>query len=281
MNSVVNALRRAKRVIGWSAPLLMLAAVVSTAPAQPKEVLVYNFDPTGTILGGSADSTSSEDGIIDRSGSGYNGTCMSLYAAPGAMKFLPGHGSGAPVSGGTTGVALATAGLDEFPFTGIYTGATTVQLGMDGSFTVMAWVNRSNLRHEDNMVFGSTITRDVDWAMHLGFRNWGTYFGFWSNDSSLDLEPTPLAGAWHHMAWRYDATKQNQDILIDGKLMNSDPNHPAFNAGDQAFLIGNASPGPSGNLQAFGGLIEYPRVFNVVLRDDQVAAAAKDLPIPP
>jgi len=272
MNSAYVWLRRAKTLIGWGAALLMLAVVVSTAAAQPKEVLVYQFDPA-------VDSTTIESGIIDHSGNTYNGTCSSLYAYPGAMKILPGHLSNT--------FALATAGLDDFPGTCVWTGATTAQLGLtptataNGSFTIMAWVNRASLRHEDNMVFGTTGARDVGFAMHLGFRNWDTYFGLWGNDSQANLMPTPLAGAWHHMAWRLDATAGNQDIFIDGVMVNSDPGHHAFREADQVFLIGAAFPGANGDNGAFAGLIEYPRVFNVVLRNDQVAAAAKDQPIPP
>jgi hypothetical protein len=265
MNSAYDALRRARTLIGWGAALLMLVAVVSTAAAQPKEVLVYQFDP-------SVDSTTTEGGIIDHSGNGYNGTCTSFYAYPGAMKIMPGHLSNT--------FALATVGLDEFPLTCIWTGATSLQLGLDGSLTCMAWVNRSNLNHHDNMVFGTTGARDVGFAMHLGFRNWDTYFGFWGNDSMATLQPTPLAGKWHHMAWRYDATKQNQDIFIDGVLANSDPNHGPFNAAEQVFVVGTTYPGESG-ARSFAGLIEYPRVFNVALRDDQIAAAAKDQLLPP
>jgi hypothetical protein len=272
MSSAYDRRRRAKSLIGWSAALLMLAVVVSTAAAQPKEVLVYQFDP-------STDSTTTIGGIMDRSGNGYNGTCTSLLGYPGAMKIIPGHLSNT--------FALATAGLDEFPGTMIWTGATTEQLGLsptaatNGSFTCMAWVNRSNLRHYDQMVFGTTGSRDVGFAMHLGFRNYDTYFGLWGNDSSAQLMPDPLAGKWHHMAWRLDVTKGNEDIFIDGVMANTSGGHGAFNASDPIFLIGAAFPGVDGDQAAFSGLIEYPRVFNVVLRDDQIKAAASDQPIPP
>src|SRR6516225_5777625 len=131
MYSASAWLRRAKTLTGWGAALLIVAVVVSTAAAQPKEVLVYQFDPNN-------DSTTTEGGIHDQSGNGYNGTCSTLYAYPSAMKIVPGHLS--------TTFALATAGLDDFPSTCIFTGATTEQLGLtptataSGSFTIMAWV---------------------------------------------------------------------------------------------------------------------------------------------
>jgi len=272
MNSAYDRLRRAKSLVAVAAVFVMLAVVVSPAAAQPTEVLVYQFDPA-------VDNTTTLNGITDRSGNGYNGTCTSLIGYPGAMKIVPGH---LP-----TTFALATAGLDDFPVSCIWTGATSEQLGLsptatqNGSFTCMAWVNRSNLRHEDQMVFGTTGSRDVGFAMHLGFRNYDTYFGLWGNDSSAQLQPTPLAGAWHHMAWRLDVPKGNQDIFIDGVLANSSGGHGPFNASDAVFLIGAAFPGANGDNGSFSGLIEYPRVFNVTLRDDQIKAAAQDMPIPP
>jgi hypothetical protein len=269
MSFASDWLRRGKRLIGWGAALLVLGVVVSTAAAQPKEVLVYQFDPA-------TDSTTKEGGINDRSGNGYNGTCTTFFTYPGAMKIVPGHLSGT--------FALATAGLDDYPTSSLWTGATTGQLGInpsamtDGSFTMMAWVNRSNLRHGDQMVFGTTGFRDTGYALHLGFRNYDTHFGTWTGDSDAIMMPTPAANAWHHMVWRYTASTKTQDIILDGVLANTATN-PPFEAADQIFLIGAAFP--IGDNGAFAGLIEYPRVFNVALRDDQVAAAAKDQPIPP
>lgn len=272
MYSASDRLRGAKTLIGWGAALLTLAVVVSTAAADPVEVLVYQFDP-------SVDSTTTIGGLKDHSPNGFNGTCTSLFSYPGAMKIVPGHLAGT--------FALATAGLDEFPGTYVWTGATAGQLGLNpsptatGSFTMMAWVYRNNLRHGDQMIFGTTGDRDVGFALHLGFRNYDTWFGTWNGDSSAILAPTPLAGAWHHMVWRYNAATKTQDIFIDGVNMNSQGGQVPFEQGDQAFLIGGAFPGAQGDNAAFAGLIEYPRVFNLALSDGQIKNAAKDQPIGP
>src|SRR5215472_8172966 len=100
---------------------------------------------------------------------------------------------------------------------------------MNGSFTVMAWVNRVDLHTGDQMVFGTTGIETVGSALHIGFRGFNTYMGFWGNDSQAVGVPTPTAATWHHMAWRYDATKNTQDILLDGVLANSEGNHGPFN----------------------------------------------------
>ena len=83
------------------------------------------------------------------------------------------------------------------------------------------------------------------------------------------------------MTWRYNASTQTQDIFIDGVNANTQGGRVPFEQGNQAFLIGNAFPGPQGNNCAYAGLIEYPRVFNVSLKDSQVLAAAQDKPLPP
>jgi hypothetical protein len=267
MNFAYGSLRRAKPLLGWSAALLVLAAVVSTAAAQPKEVLVYQFDP-------STDNLAAEGGILDRSGNGYNGTALSLGAP--SMKFASGHLSNT--------FAVAMAGDDYFPGTGIWTGVSTTTVGIyQGAFTVMAWVNVNNLHTNvigDQMVFGSVGQETLNNTLHLGFRNRNTYMGFWGNDSNAAGAPQPFANVWHHMAWRYDPGTKNQDIFIDGKLANSDPNHAPFD-GRQTLLLGRTFPTLNGDQGAFSGMIEYPRVFNVALRNDQIAAAAQDQPVPP
>jgi hypothetical protein len=278
MNSAYDWLRRAKTSIAWSAALLVLAIMVSTGAAQPTEVLVYQFDP-------STDNLAVDGGILDRSGHGYNGTALSLGAP--SMKFVPGHVN---KQTGSQGTALGMAGDDDLPGTGIWTGQSAKTLGIyQGSFTVMAWVNRTSLK-ADNMVFGTTGGPcGLLHMLHLGFRGADTYMGFWGNDSSAAGVPpvtVNLAQNWHHVAWRYDATKQNQSIFIDGKSANSDNNHAPYNTQFTVIIgryigiagIGNCNSTSSG---AFAGAIEYPRIFNVALTDAQIAAAANDQALPP
>jgi hypothetical protein len=76
------------------------------------------------------------------------------------------------------------------------------------------------------------------------------------------------------MAWRYNIATQTQDIFVDGVNVNSSPNHAPFNH-NEPFLIGRADPGLGLDNAAFGGFIEYPRVFNLALTDAQIASAAK------
>jgi hypothetical protein len=262
MNSAYVWRLGVKAVMAWSTALLLLAVMVSTASADPTEVLVYQFDPA-------SDSLSIAGGITDRSGNNYNGTAISFFGQPNSMKIVPGHLSST--------FAVQMAGDDGFPGTGIWTGITAKTAGIwNGPFTVMAWTNRNNLHAGDQMVFGTTGVETVGSALHLGFRNFDTYMGFWGNDSHVSAAPTPVANAWHHVAWRYDPATKNQDIFIDGVLANSDGGHGPFNH-NQPLLIGRTVS----NNGAFAGLLEYPRVFNVALSDGQINNASKDLPIGP
>src|SRR5262249_1651922 len=169
-----------------------------------------------------------------------------------------------------------SASATSLSFGGIFTGAYTSTLGiMTGPFTVCSWVNRDDDTNRDHMVFGTT---DVP-CLHLGFRETNVWYGMWSNDSN-----TPAGfhtGEWHHVAWRYDDTTGSQDVLIDGVLANSSPGHNPYGQ-DQILIVGAAIQHDGGGATGkFGGALDSPQVFNVALRDDQVLAIAKDMPIPP
>ncbi len=273
MNSAYDLLRHAKLLIAATAAVLVLAVMVSTGSAQPAEVLVYQFDPA-------TDSLLADGGITDRSGHGYHGTAMS-FAYQRAMAFVPGHVN---KQGNPQGTGVQMAGDDGFPGTGIWTGQSAATLGIyNGSFTAMAWVNRTSIK-SDNMVFGTNggpcgIRR----LLHLGFRGRDTYMGFWGNDSAAAGVPPALS--WHHVAWRYDGVKQTQTIFIDGAVANSDNNHKPY---DQEFVViigryvalqgSNCNSTDSG---AYAGALEYPRIFNVPLSDNQIKNAANDLDVGP
>jgi len=278
MNSAYDLLRHAKILIASTAAVLVLAVMVSTGSAQPTEVLVYQFDPA-------TDNLLLDGGLLDRSGNGYNGTAMA-FGQP-SMKFVPGHVN---KQDGSQGTALAMAGDDDLPGTGIWTGQSAKTLGIyNGSFTAMAWVNRTSIK-ADNMVFGTNGGPcGILHMLHLGFRGRDTYMGFWGNDSSAAGVPPisiTLANNWHHMAWRYDTAARTQSIFIDGALANSDANHDPYGTQFTVIIgryvgiagIGNCNSTSSG---AFAGSIEFPRIFNVALTNGQIKNAATDLPIGP
>jgi hypothetical protein len=253
---------QAKGLIRGIAALVVLASAVSMAAAQPKPTLEYVFDST-------KDSLSKAGGILDHSGNKYNGTEISLGAE---SSFVQGHLST------TTAVSLMGDDDADTGGTGIDTGIDTATVGIDGGpFTVVAWINRATFK-QDNMVFGTSNSTGSSGKadLHLGFRKGWAYCGFWGNDSGAYVANIVGISEWHHFAVRYDGTS-NQDIFIDGVLINSDPGHGAYGATGE-LIIGHTY----GNRGAFSGAIEHPRVYGgVALRDDQIAADANDNPIPP
>jgi hypothetical protein len=176
---------------------------------------------------------------------------------------VPGHTAGS--------FAVYLAGDDNAGGgTGIDTGIDTGTAGIAGSaFTVTAWLYRGTVKN-DNMVFGTNIGGAGD--LHLGFRGAACYVGFWGNDSS---GPVFSLFSWHHWAVRYDGTS-NQDIFVDGVLVNSSGGHGSYSGTNELF-VGRTF----GNSGAFSGAIDDARLFQVALRDDQIAAIAADMTIPP
>jgi hypothetical protein len=266
--------RKAKRWLGELAALVVLAGVVSIAAAQPKPTLEYVFNP-------STDSLSKPGGIQDHSGNKFNGTELSGGTE---ASFVTGHLSS------TTAILLLgdddpnSSDSEPGTGTGIDTGAGTVDVGLDNqSFTVIAWINRMGFK-EDNMVFGSGAGSGS--YLHLGFRRGLAYFGTWNGDSSAYVGNIVGIFEWHHLAMRYDATAKTHSIFIDGSLILNEPGAVFPGYGTNLIIGGNngyAGPGsPTAGAGNFAGAIEHPRVYGgQALRDDQIAADAADMPIPP
>lgn len=245
--------RKAKSLIGIIAVLALFASVVPRAFAPPpKDTLRYQFTPT-TDLGN----------IKDSSGNHYDG--YEVSGDPTQAFLVPGHKGGAKTAVFLSGVAtLIDVQLD------------TGSIGIDNNpFTAMAFINRATVKN-DNMVFGTDANNAPD--LHLGFREKVTYVGFWGNDSGGAVVGT---FQWHHWAVRFDPTIEggSQDVFIDGVMVAHDAPHKAYQGnGFTTLKIGQGGGGGS----RFSGAIEDPRLFaGVALRDDQISAAANDLPIPP
>jgi hypothetical protein len=243
---------KAKSLIGGMAALAMFAIVVPAALAQPKDTLRYKFSPTTDL-----------SNIKDASGHGNDG--FEASGDPTQAFLVPGHT-------GAAGTAVYLSGVDTFIDTNIDTGT----LGLDNNpFTVMAFINRATVKG-DNFVFGTSANAAPD--LHLGFREKVTYVGFWGNDSAGAIIGT---FQWHHWAVRYNPAVEggSQDVFIDGVRVAHDAPHNAYvGNGFTSLKIGQG--GGSGG--RYSGAVEDARVFaGVALRDDQIAAAANDMTIPP
>jgi len=244
--------RKVKRLAGEIAALAVLAGIASAASAQPKDYLRYKITATTdlTSIGGIKDSgTGKNDGTEVSFGAE---SAIVLGHAPGSFAvFLAGDDNGGGGTGIDTGTDTGTAGI------------------ANSAFTVMAWLYRGTVKN-DNMVFGTNLNGAGD--LHLGFRGAACYVGFWGNDSSGPVFP---CYQWHHWAVRYNGTS-NQDIFVDGVLVHSEGGHSPYGGFNELF-VGRTF----GNSGAFSGAIDDARLFQVALRNDQIAAIAADLPIPP
>jgi hypothetical protein len=265
--------RKAKRLLGELAALVVLASVVSIAAAQPKPTLEYVFNS-------STDKLNTAGGIMDHSGNNYNGTELSMGTE---TSFVPGHLS--------TTTAVLFLGDDDPNSTdaepgvgtGIDTGTDTKTVGLDmQSFTVLAWINRICFKG-DEMVFGSDGASAGQY-LHLGFRRGMAYFGVWTggDDSSVFVGNIVGVYEWHHMAWRYDATKKTRSVFVDGAKVYDEPGTQYVGFATNLMIGGNFGYAGGEGAGMFTGMIEHPRVFGgQALRDDQIAADAADMPIPP
>jgi hypothetical protein len=248
--------RKTKLLIVEFAALLVLTSAVSIAAAQPKPTLEYVFSSSTNLA--------QAGGITDGSGNMYNGK---EFSSATEASIGPGHL--------TSTFAIYFLGNEDTTTggTGIDTSVDTKTVGIDGGpFTVMAWINRHSSKN-DNMVFGTMNNGAPD--LHLGFRKAQVQCGFWNNDSGAYAAVGIYE--WHHWAIRYDGASK-QDIFIDGVMINSDPGHAPYAGSGVNLTIGHTF----GNGGAFCGAIEHPRVFgSQALRDDQIAADAADMSIPP
>jgi hypothetical protein len=264
MKPSCDLLYNARRLMRGITALSVLAALASPAAAQPTiqpgEVLTYFF--------AADDDPTTEHGIKDRSGNGHNGTDISFGTE---FALLPGHNP----STGT--MAAVMWGDDGGAGTGIYTHTKSGDLGIGtGSYTVMVWCLRGSLKGQAaQSLLGSNNAGSGPWfdfgfqsGTNIHFRQWGLNGGADSDYNSGGAEVAPLM-TWHHVAFRYNSG--TSDIFLDGALVNTAGNQSPPDHSQEILEIGRL-----GSIQAFSGLIEYPRVFNMALTDDQIAMAAKD-----
>ena len=168
-----------------------------------------------------------------------------IEAPEGMVAWWPGDGTADDIVGTNHGTLEGGAGFADgmvgqaFSLDGDgdyveLTGASS--LGLNGDFTVDAWIYVTNYSSGDEAVLGMDITpNQFNDTLHLDLRNEKLYFGFQNNDSSGN---TILStDTWYHLAWRYSESTGKQAIFVNGDLDASDLGHPAF-AGTGTVYIG-------------------------------------------
>jgi hypothetical protein len=279
MTSSGFALRNAKSIMCRIAALVVLASVVSTAPAQPTPGLQYTF-----VQG--VDDPTMPNGIKDQSGNGHNGTVINANLA----ELVAGP------AGNMNAIHIDYGNFaDETDGSGINTGTLVDNADLNifnGPYTCMAWCNLDDFG--EHMVFGTPKPNapgsgSVDaGSLHLGFRGMLVYNGWWGASAMRDssIQYVGQAGEWHHIAWRFTGSSGpgNQDIFEDGVLFNSFAT-PSYYGG--ILTENNNVPNVATNLLigrtvsnsgAFSGALSDVRVYNTALDDATIATIAGSPP---
>ncbi len=107
--------------------------------------------------------------------------------------------------------------------------------GLNGSFTVSAWINMDDI-DGDQAIFGNTTWGTNNQSLHLLVNNGNPILGFYNNDlkaADTTLEPNQ----WYYLTFQYDADAQTQRIFLNGEQIAERTGVAAF-AGGKTLEIG-------------------------------------------
>ncbi|NEO90758.1 MAG: hypothetical protein F6K56_11100, partial [Moorea sp. SIO3G5] len=195
------------------------------------------------------------------------------YPFNGNAKDVSGNGHDGTVHGATLTSGRFGNGNSAYQFDGIndyieLPYAPDLKL-TNHSFTVSAWVfinsfpSESDLR--DLTILG-TDENEKNNGLHLTIRKKKPYMGFYGNDThgSTTIE----SGQWYCMTWRYDLTKQQQTIFINGNEDKTEAEHGHFQG------EGGVNIGRSQNHHNFNGKIDEVRIYERALSDEEIKQLA-------
>ncbi|WP_293116023.1 hemopexin repeat-containing protein [Moorena sp. SIO4G3] len=134
------------------------------------------------------------------------------------------------------------------------------------SFTVSAWVCVSSFPSEGDQPILGTDLKETNKGLHLIIRNKKPYMGFFNNDTWGQTEIE--SGQWYCLTWRYDITKQQQTIFINGIYDASMTGHQPFQ-GEGIVKIGRWASD-----RYFNGKIDEVRIYDRALSDDEIKQLA-------
>ncbi|TQE98899.1 MAG: T9SS type A sorting domain-containing protein, partial [Spiribacter salinus] len=188
-----------------------------------------------TVEGGGTDASNSDDATAD----------WALLEAP--------YGPG---------TALSFDGTEDY----LRTGGSAEDVGLVGeSFTVEAWVRVDDLT-DDNPILGhGDSSPGTNQVLHLITRDNTLLMGFFAND--LEGTATLEEGRWHHAAFVYDATDEEQRIYLDGKLDGTRDAEPFAGDQNERLRIGQWD----GN-QYLDGALDELRIWNEARSEADIQA---------
>ncbi|MDJ0898785.1 MAG: hypothetical protein QNJ55_08230, partial [Xenococcus sp. MO_188.B8] len=137
------------------------------------------------------------------------------------------------------------------------------QLGLtNNSFTAEAWINIAEFPESSDLTILGIDQTSKNKGLHLVIRRQKPYMGFFSNDTTG--KTVLKTGEWYHLAWRYDDSKQEQAIFVNGQLDISRTGKSPFQ-GTGTVNIGRWRSGTY-----FNGQIAEVRIWNVALSAEQI-----------
>lgn len=189
---------------------------------------------------------------MDLSGNGNHGTCTapdcpaSASGKKGRARKLDGSG-------------------DSF----VLPAATQLKLN-DHAFTIMGWIKGETLS-QIGIWGANTQQSPIDGhiiSCVFSYQSKGKlHFGFYASD--VYGQQSVTSGTWYHVAFRYDKTKQEQAIFIDGTLDNrASPRSPLTQADKVLFGLTGQT-----NVASFKGLLDEVYIYSRALSAAEIQAS--------
>lgn len=131
------------------------------------------------------------------------------------------------------------------------------QLGLNGDFTVEAWVNINEFPSGqlDHPILG-TDQRETNQGLHLTIRNQRPFLGFFGDNNDLQGNTVLQPNTWYHITYRYTASNRQQAIFVNGRLDSTRTTTANFQG------TGLVNIGRSSNDRYFNGSIDELRIWN-------------------
>ena len=216
-------------------PYLFTFTAAAPPPPQPVAYLKGHFplnETNGTTL-------------IDQSAYAQNGTYTNspLLAQNGATN--------------GTGTSVSFDGVDDF---GVLD--RTYRLGLNGNFTVAAWVRPSSVTG-DRPILG-TDRRETHKGLQLMIRNGHPVLGFYGDETTGTNNLS--TGRWYHLTWRF--YRGIQALFVNGVLDTASAGHGYF-AGIDPVLLGRWG-GLGGTPAYFAGRLDEVQIYARALTDAEI-----------
>ncbi len=130
------------------------------------------------------------------------------------------------------------------------------------SFTIEMWVKAEDPTYNQGLMAATNYKNNK--CLHLVIRNQKAYMGFYGNDTPGKSKIE--ANKWTHLAFRYDMSKKEQAIFINGELDALTTGHSALNMNPDTLTWLGSYAGRN-----FRGLMADVRIIHQVLSQEAIA----------